>query len=215
MSNFIRDAEKRTLRYWTEDGLPDLYIGLGFILYALLTWWSARSSLGWVEALKSIFLVAMIVGGRIVVEKIKMRLTYPRTGYVAYSQPPRRQIVFSLLLSLFIAGVLALVIFYTLSVQGETTGMALANFLLPILFGGIIALIAYRQRSVRYGAYAVIAVLSGLVAVSLARSLPPADQSAVLNGAAMLAVTGAGMLVGGAMTLTRYLGRHPLPQGGE
>ncbi|HXF84478.1 MAG TPA: hypothetical protein VNK49_03735 [Anaerolineales bacterium] len=215
MSNPIRDAEKRTLRYWTEDGLPDLYIGLGFIIYAALTWWSARSNLGWVEALKSIFLVAMIALGRFVVETFKMRLTYPRTGYVAYSQPTRRQAVLSILLSLFVGGVLAFIIFYTLATEGESTGMTLANILLPILFSGMIAVIAYKQGSVRYGIYALIAVLSGLAVLPFARSLPPASQDAVRNGAAMLAVTGAGMLIGGALTLVRYLSRYPLPQEGE
>lgn len=215
MSNLIRDAEKRTLRYWTEDGLPDLYIGLGYIIYGALTWWSAHSDYGWAEALRSIFLLAMIVGARFLVEKIKMRLTYPRTGYIAYAQAPRRELTLRILLGMFIAGVLAFAIFYTLSAEGETAGMTLVNILLPILFGGLLAVIASKQGNVRYGAYALIAVLSGLAAIPFARSLSPADQNAVLNGAVLLAVTGATMLIGGALALVRYLSRHPLPQEGE
>lgn len=215
MSNLFRDAEKRTLRYWTEDGLPDLYIGLGFILYAALTWWSARSDSNWVEGFRSIFLIVLILGGRFLVEKIKMRLTYPRTGYLAYPQPPRHELALRILLGMFIAGTLAFIIFYTLSTQGETAGITLINILLPILFGGILAAIAHRQGNLRYGIYAVIAILSGLAALPFAQSLPPADQNAVHNGAVMLVITGAGMLIGGALTLVQYLNRHPLPQEDE
>lgn len=212
MSKLIRDTEKQTLRYWTEDGLPDLYIGLGFIVYGALTWWSARSDSGWVEAFRSIFLIAMILGGLLLVEKIKMRLTYPRTGYVAYSQPPKGQLVLRFLLGFFISGALVLVMTYVFFAQGVAVGMSLVTILVPLGFSGIMAVIAHRQGSVRYGIYALIAVLSGLTAIPFARSLPTADQNAVLNGAVMLAVTGAAMLIGGALTLVQYLNRHPLPQ---
>jgi MFS family permease len=215
MSNLIHNTEKQTLRYWTEDGLPDLYIGLGFIIYGMLTWWSARSEAGWVEAFRSIFLIAMILGGLFLVEKIKMWLTYPRTGYVAYSQPSKSQLVLRFLLGFFISGALVLVMTYVFFAQGVAAGMSLVTILLPLGFGGIMAVIALRQGSVRTGVYALIAVLSGLAAIPFARSLPPADQNAMLNGAAMFVVTGAAMLIGGTLTLVRYLSRHPLPQESE
>lgn len=80
MSNPIRDAEKRTRRYWTEDGLPDLYIGLGFMIYAVLIWWSAQSDVWWQEIIKAAFPIAMISGGRFVVKKNQNTAHPPANG---------------------------------------------------------------------------------------------------------------------------------------
>lgn len=215
MSTLIRDTEKQTIRYWTEDGIPDLYLGLGMIIYGALTWWSARSGTDWAELIKTVFLLALVFAGRFVMEAIKMRLTYPRTGYVAYPQPPRQELALRFLIGMFVASALALVMTYVFFTRGVSTGLRLVNLLLPLGFGLIMANIAYQQGSLRFGIYALVAVLSGFTAIPLAWTLSPVDGGAVLNGVAMFVATGSVMLIGGTLTLVRYLSHHPLPKEGE
>lgn len=216
MSDFIRATEKQARRYWTEDGLPDLYLGFGMILYGALTWWSARSGTGLAELVRTVFLLTMIFAGRFILEKAKMRITYPRTGYVAYNDHfSRRELALRLVLAFFIASALALIMTYVFSSRGVSTGMTLINLLVPLGFGLIWAMVAYQQASLRFGIYALVATLSGLASIPFARSLPSTDQSAMLNGVPIMFVTGIAMLIGGALTLFTYLRRHPQPQEGE
>lgn len=68
---------------------------------------------------------------------------------------------------------------------------------------------AYQQASGRYGVYAVLALIGGmLVNLASLQIAPTAARNAILNGAGVLTIVGVAMFAGGAWTLNRYLRTH-------
>lgn len=210
MDDIIREQEKRVHRYWTEDGLPDLYIGLSFIAYAVLLTWRAAGAPGWAEFLISAFPILIIIFGRWVIEAAKQRCTYPRTGYVKYPIPTRQQVTRRVMAGLIVAILLAGVTLLGFLRGGEEGGLFLIGYLMPLLFTLIIGVIAYRQNSLRYALYAVLAGLFGLTGAFLAPRLPSSIwRTAIVDGAAILFPLGVVLLFGGTWTFLRYLRLHP------
>ena len=82
-------AERRSWRYWFDDGLPSLLAGAGCLLFALSMLYPRRddsSILSVVIALTAIVLYGLILlRSREILDWLKARITYPRTGYV---RPP-------------------------------------------------------------------------------------------------------------------------------
>lgn len=85
-------AEQRAQQYWLVDGIAELVMGGFFVILGV--YFGAQAILSRDSFLGSMLAPAMllvIVGGffgaRSLIGKLKERLTYPRTGYVAYHQP--------------------------------------------------------------------------------------------------------------------------------
>jgi hypothetical protein len=81
----------RASRYWMEDGLVEISLGLFFALQAgvYLAW---RLPPIWVSAAGSL---GIIWGFK----KLKDRVTFPRCGYVAFPTPGRARLAFMVLLA--------------------------------------------------------------------------------------------------------------------
>jgi hypothetical protein len=92
----IQGPIQRTRRYWYEDGVAELAIGGLFLAIGLVIWAqgavpegsAAQAALG--IAFPGVIIGGMLLGRRLI-PSVKARLTYPRTGYVAYPQPSRRR----------------------------------------------------------------------------------------------------------------------------
>lgn len=80
-------AERRAWIYWSADGLPSIVIGIGCLTMAFLLF-TNHSQL---PRLLDVILVVgalglysfIVLGNRQILDWLKSRLTYPRTGYVA------------------------------------------------------------------------------------------------------------------------------------
>jgi len=90
----IERAMRRPWQYWFEDGLPELAlaavfltIGLSFYLETLLPPGPLPSLVGMLGPLVAVLGVGRLAGRAI--QRVKARLTYPRTGYVAYRRERR------------------------------------------------------------------------------------------------------------------------------
>lgn len=108
--------EQRAQRYWYEDGIWE--IGFGLINLLLGIFFLLTSRVNWVGPLAlvmvalqlGVFLGAFWLIGK-VVRLLKERITYPRTGYVAYRRRPAsaraRQVVLAAAISAGIGGLTA------------------------------------------------------------------------------------------------------------
>ena len=92
MANEIDGAVKQTQRYRYEDGLIELATGMLFLggglgLFSWLAFTEVSNALG---ITLIVLLAVLVVGGGLfikrAVEEMKLRITYPRTGYVAYKE---------------------------------------------------------------------------------------------------------------------------------
>jgi hypothetical protein len=113
----MQRIEQRAQRYWYEDGIWE--IGFGFINLLLGIFFLLASRVNWVGPMAlvmvglqlGVFLGAFWLIGRIV-RRLKERITYPRTGYVAYRRRPAsaraRQVVLAAAISASIGGLTAI-----------------------------------------------------------------------------------------------------------
>ncbi len=209
----IEETRKQVRRYWTEDGLPDLYIGLGFLLYGLLSWWAARDDAAWLPFAQAFFLPAWIGLSILLLRRFKEHFTYPRTGYVTYARPPRGETTRRVFIAAFFAVLLALLVLWAALGNSTPAREKLFALFLPLVFAAVLVFVARQQSSWRYGFYALAAALSGVAAAMRLDALSRTGRTAVLSGVPVLLSLGAVMLLGGLWTMFRYLRRHPRPEG--
>lgn len=208
MKSPLDSMQKRTRRYWYEDGLAELAAGSVISLLALLNLAIARFSPPWQALLSAVVLPLVIIGGAVIarawVQRLKERLTYPRTGLVIYPRPrPSRR---------FRAAGVALGVAVTVALLSNLLGAAQAERLLPAVTGLftalLILLIGIQVGLVRFYFLAAWQTVIGLLGSWLA--LPqPFDLVLFFGG------LGAGFLASGALTLIRYLRNNPLPPAGH
>jgi hypothetical protein len=84
--SLVVEAERRAWRYWFDDGLPNLVFGIAFLAMAIYLHLEHHPAgpLGVAEAMFfMLFYLVIVVGQKRIIEWLKAKITYPRTGYVA------------------------------------------------------------------------------------------------------------------------------------
>ena len=79
-SSMIAAVQHRAWGYWFEDGLPILMVGFGFVAYGLSEVFD--QPLGKFGLVLGVPFYIILLRYRPILEWLKARLTYPRTGYV-------------------------------------------------------------------------------------------------------------------------------------
>ncbi len=204
MANDIDKIVRQTQRYFYEDGLVEMAVGLLFVAvgFLLLIWRSITSPTP-ASMVLAIGLPALIIGGSFLIKRaireIKERVTYPRTGYVAYrrGEPARgRWLVIGLSLLLAIAA------FFLPQTLGRMPAMVGA------LLGVILVYLGYRVNVWRF--YAV-----GAIAVILGFGLTFLGASDILGTGLTFIGAGLALFAGGAMAFANYLHQHPKAEEGS
>ena len=102
MKDNTSEVEQRVRRYWYIDGFGEL-VGGGGMCLILSLYFAALQYLGeesWLGGLLNATMAIVLIGGvflmRRLINMAKARVTYPRTGYVEYSEP-RNKVVSSVL----------------------------------------------------------------------------------------------------------------------
>ena len=197
---------QRIQRYWFVDGLFELSMGILFAVIGLISLAVTRlstPSIGWMLIIGQVVVIlgsAWLVGRG--VKLLKERLTYPRTGYIAYPAKKGKDRI----LRIFISGGIAVVVS---TLVGLVSRLPSLNSWLPLISGALIALamlfIGFRFDLTRFFLLAAYDVAAGW-GVSLAR-LEDDQKFAVL-----FCLLGIGLFVSGGVTLLRYL-RSTRPAG--
>jgi hypothetical protein len=195
----LQAITKRTERYWFEDGIWEICFGLVNMLLAGFYLLAGRLEAAgeWLVALQMLVIVGAFLGMGRLVKLLKERITYPRTGYVAYRKPAPsarvKRAVLTGLLALLMAGIVGAAA--TVRLMRNTTALVAA-----ILLAGALVYLGYRFSLPRLYLTAGLTVGLGFVFALLA--LPDSAATAGFFGAFGLLVT----LSGGA-ALAAYLAR--------
>lgn len=197
----LRELETRSQRTWTIDGIPELVMGLVWLLWgAALILEDALPRNAWGVALTMAIPAVLVLSGVAaswLTRQLKERLSYPRTGYVAYHAPSRRQ-------RLLAAGVACLVAFTlaTLILTGRAEGME--RVISPVI-GVVISLaflvVSLRQRAPQFLALAGVALALGISFGMLKLGWRSLNWFFIGLGLAACIV--------GVWRLRRYLAAHP------
>jgi hypothetical protein len=207
MQNNLSQVEQRVKQYWFKDGLGEL-VGGGMILLVGLYFagqeWLPQGSMG--RTLLQSSLALLVIGGAVatrwLVNVMKTRLTYPRTGYVEYqpgvkNTPSRRMFTAGIAIS-----VSALLVFF-----GRFSGSFnwLPGFT-GLVFGA--AFILLRTRANGVGRFYVLATFCVIWGMGLSFiSLPMGYSLGLFYGLAGIAA-----MLSGGITLLRYLRDNPFPR---
>ena len=203
-TNDIKQIEKHVKRYWYTDGIAELASGGMFLLLGLYF-----GVLGYFEegSLVSVILqasmVLVMIGGafgvRWLVNTLKSRLTYPRTGYVEYrvnekDAKIRRYVVAGVAMIIAIASIVLVD-----TIHGLDSMVLITGVLVGIIF------IALRGKSSGLQRFYVLGGLAIMLGFGLAYTqLPQAYTLSLFYG-----LLGVAILISGGLVLQRYLAENP------
>jgi hypothetical protein len=197
----LDDIARRPQKYWDVDGLPELMMGLLWMLWggawllgeALPHDWRANAFWTAVPALLALSGVAAIWATK----RLKQRLTFPRTGYVDWKEPSRSARLMAAAVALATAMVLAAV-----ATNRDTRVEHAAAPLLGAILSLAFVVASLRQRAPHYLALAGVALALGLAFGALRAGWESVNWMFVALGAASAAL--------GGLRLVLFLRKHPL-----
>ena len=209
MQTNLSDVEAHVKRYWYTDGLGELIGGGMFILlgiyFALQDFVGQNSLLG---GILQVSLVLLLIGliwiGRRLINTLKMRLTYPRTGYVEYRVNEKEK-----KLKRGIAIVLAFIIStltmtFVLMFKSFDSIVAVTGFIVGI----ILLLLRAKSGLNRFYILGAVSIVVGFLL----------SMSALSNGYSLglyYGLMGLCFTISGGLTLRHYLAENPLPADGQ
>ena len=198
----LLDARIRAARYWNIDGLAEAAIGLQVLIVPLFLYGLPRTARG--SAGRTALVLAFAAGmpaasffSRYLIQAIRRRTTYPRTGFVAYGtdgRPLATAAGFGLALILLPA---------FLILRSLTTDWVVWLFALQgLLPGGCLIYLGHVVRLIRLQ---VLGALFAAFGIAVAVAGPGLERGMTIFWAGI----GALFLVSGGLTFWRYIHRHP------
>jgi hypothetical protein len=193
----ITETIQRTRRYWHIDGLVE--IGFGAFSLLLSAYFALQVALpeeSFLSNLVNSSFIIVFLGGVVLLKTIvkigKTRLTYPRTGYVAYvkDRSPKRRVA---------VGLLGMAISLTLVLL--FSGPLSQNYMpaaTGLVFAVAVAVYGYRVDVTRFYLLGLACLLAGV-----GLSLTGIESIAGLS--AFYFFTGLAFLLSGGLTLRAYL----------
>jgi hypothetical protein len=198
----LKKIERRTYRYWYEDGVTDIASGWVFLMVGMVFLIEALAPAGPLAGISAIALPVVVIGGvllaRWAVAAIKRGITYPRTGFVSYRKTARSR--------RWLAGAVAAGMAIVITVFARLG--PLARGWIPLFTGLFIGLglmfMGYRFNLGRYYALAACSLAAGLAAATL-------TQNETAGSAVYFCAMGLALVASGALTLWGYLRRTQPP----
>jgi MFS family permease len=197
----LNDVARRPARYWNLDGLPELMLGLLWMV-----WGSAwlfgqtlphdwRWNVYWL--LVPALLAALGLAMNRLVRALKERITFPRAGYVAWKEPDRRTSMAFGAAIVGVAMILALVVLDTPPAEMRAPAVLSVILSLAVLALGV------RQRTPRHIALGGVLLVLALAIGTLTSGWAGFNW--------MLLAAGTVCTIMGAVRLTLFLRAHPRP----
>ena len=207
MQHNLPDVEQRIKRYWYTDGIGELIGGGMFILlgiyFALQEVLGQNSTVGGV--LQASLILVMIGGmfvSRRLINALKTRLTYPRTGYVEYQIDERKIKSRRILAAIVAFTISALTIVFVRAFDFFDAIVAVTGFAVALI---LIILRAKSSGPTRFYVLGAVSLVLGLV-LSVS-GLPNGYSLGLFYG-----LMGLAFMLSGGLTLWRYLEENPLPE---
>jgi hypothetical protein len=203
MNDPITHLQKQTFRYYYQDGLVELAVGILFAVIGLDTWLISSAPQGtpiliaaWI--LLPLLTIGGIIGVQRFVKNLKEKHVHSRTGYIEYLARPNR---------------------YRWLISAAGLALVIAVLLLPYdwiqkgsVAGGTILCIILASIGAQVGLKRLIATGALALALGVAFALSPLTDNASL--AATFAAEGLILILTGALVFRKYLAENPLPAEG-
>lgn len=209
MDNNFHDVEQRLKRYWYTDGIGELICGGMFLLlgvyFSLQQYFGDGSLAGAIlQSSLVIFLIAAVFWGRRLINLLKTRFTYPRTGYVEYHTTEKNTLwrIFTVAIAMAVA-MFSVVIARKFDAIDST--VALTGVLVSVI------LLVNQVWSARVPRFYILSAASLVLGIVLSISGLPAGY----NLGMFYGLMGIAFAISGGLTLQRYLRKNPLSADAE
>ena len=198
----LNDIARRPAQYWNIDGLPELTVGVLWMVWggAWLVGQTVPHDWRW-TAYWLIVPPALALGGVAATwatRRLKERVTFPRAGYVEWKRPDRRTRFFVATAAVVAASALALLVLTNHTGSVEQRAPAVISVILSLSFVAA----GLKQRAPHYLALAAVAVALGLAVGTMTTGWNSMNWLFVALGAACTLV--------GAVRLALFLRAHPI-----
>jgi hypothetical protein len=197
----LNDVARRPARYWNLDGLPELMLGLLWMIWGAA--WLFGESLPHDWRRNTYWLVvpaalaALVVTMNRMIRALKERITFPRAGYVAWKEPEART---SMAFGAAVVGTAMILAVAVLNVGGRPFEVRAPAVLSVILSVATLA-VGVKQRTPHHMA------LGGILLILTLAIGTVASGWAAFNW--MLLAAGAAFTMMGAVRLALFLRAHP------
>jgi hypothetical protein len=157
----LNKITKRPIQYWFEDGIGEFVLGALYFLIGINFYLQATIKSPQIKGILSLMSVFIIGGGVIITRKlisrIKEYITYPRTGYVAYSKRPGKT---KIAITIVILGTVAVVTIYL----GKTSNSYdWTSTIISVICGALMLYQAVQTSVFRLYIESILAILIGIV----------------------------------------------------
>jgi hypothetical protein len=215
MKDPVRHSQLRTVQYDHVDGTPELGFGLLFLLVAILFLIFAKIP-GFASSGLSIWSIMLVfIGGGFLIghltQVLKEKLTYPRTGYLAYPRQGR-PIKRSTRLLIWIGVPFATIVLLILLLLNRGSFPTQETFIIPpwvpgitgLLFGGLWVIAGWKISLPRYYLIGAATFLASLAPLFI-------GIEGNLGMALLFGIMSLVLFASGGIALWRYLRRNPVP----
>lgn len=198
----LSEIERRPSKYWNVDGLPELMMGLLWVVWGSSWLFGQSLQRGTLWNMYWLFTPALLalsgVASVWATKKLKARITFPRAGYMEWKEPTRGQRLATAAVAMIAAALLAALI-----IRARVHGV---EQVAPLAFGVLLSLAlvvaSLSQRAPHMLALAGVALALGLAFASL--NMGWESTNWILIG------LGIATAIGGAIRLNIFLKRYPL-----
>ena len=200
----LEEVRSRSQRYWNVDGLPELMMGLVWMLWGGAWLFGQSLPRGAVWNVYWMFTPLLLVFSGVAsvwaTKKLKARITFPRAGYVEWNAPTRAQRLTAAAVAVVTASVVVALI-----TRSRTEGLErVAAPGLGVILSLAFVAASFTQRAPHLLVLAPVALLLGL---AFAAATPGWDAMNWM----FIALGGATALLG-AVRLWMFLRSHPPEQ---
>lgn len=206
MKDNVSDVEQRVKRYWYVDGFGEL-VGGGGMCLILALYFSAQQYLGddsLISGLLQASLVLVLLGGMFLVRRLisaaKLRVTYPRTGYVEYRASEQNRLVTGIL-----SGVVGMIMAMTFIFIVRQFNKIDAMVGISGVVMGIILLVK-QVWTVKVKRFYILSAMALIYGAVLSVSGFPRGYNLGL----FYALMSLSFVISGGLTLKKYLDENPL-----
>lgn len=206
MNDNFSDVEQRVKRYWYTDGIGELTVGGIFLLlglyFSVQQYFGDQSLLGVIlQSSFALILIGGVIIARRLINLLKIRFTYPRTGYVEYRTTGKNVIwrrIFTAAIGMTVA-IFSVVI--TRRVDTMDSMVAVTGVLVAVI---LLVKQGWSSGVQRFYILSAASLVLGLV-------LSASDLPSGYNLGAFYGLMGTASAISGGLTLRRYLQENPMP----
>ena len=200
----LKEGKHRSQRYWTIDGLPELMMGLLWVLWGGVWLFGQSLPRGPVFTMYWMFTPALLalsgVASVWATKKLKAHITFPRTGYVEWHSPTRTQRLTAAAVAVGSASLLVVLISNSRTEQMEQMAAPAVAVFLSLAF--VVAAIS--RKAPHLLALAGVALILALVFGAVATGWDAVNWMLIAMGAATALL--------GVIRLRLFIRSHPVVQ---